>query len=66
MSNAYLDVALMANILPFNSPEKKVKNTFLLGMLELKNVIKRNEFEVFAQQTICYMVSAMAYSRCGL
>jgi hypothetical protein len=63
-----LDVSLMANILPIDSQGKVVEqNTFLLGMLELKNVITSDDdFDECAQQTICYMASALAYSRWGV
>jgi hypothetical protein len=56
----------MVNILPFNSPGEVVENTFLLGMLELKNVITSDNFDEYAQQIICYMASALAYSRWGV
>jgi hypothetical protein len=57
----------MANILPFYFPGKVVENTFLLGMLEVKNVItSEDDFDECAQQTICYMASALAYSRWGV
>jgi hypothetical protein len=67
LSNAYLDVSLMANILLINSPGKVVENTFLLGMLEVKNVITSDDdFDECAQQTICYMASALAFCQWGV
>ena len=66
MSNAYLDVALMANSLPFKYPGIIVENTFLLRFLEVKTVITNENFDEKARQTICYMVSALAYSRWGV
>jgi hypothetical protein len=66
MSNAILDVALMANRFPFNSPGIIVENTFLLRFLEVKAVITKEDFYEKARQTICYMISALAYSRWGV
>jgi serine/threonine protein kinase len=56
----------MANRLPLNTPGKVVDNTFLLRMLELKNEISSQDFDEIARQTICCMVSVLAYSRWGV
>ena len=63
LENSYIDVALMTNRPMTDSPAK-----ILLGFLELKNVLPDNsqEFAESIYQTICYMVSALAYSRWGV
>ena len=60
LENSYIDVALMSNKL---TPKSRVN---LLGMFELKNTFRDGEFVEVVYQTVCYMVSALAYSRWGV
>jgi serine/threonine protein kinase len=62
IENSYMDVALMANILRKTSPVVEVDDTFLLGLMEIKNVLKISDLEAAVHQTVSYMISAFAYS----
>jgi hypothetical protein len=61
-----MDVALMANILCKNLPRVDWDDTFLLGLMEIKNLLNISELEAAVHQTVSYMISALAYSWHGV
>ncbi len=65
MENAYIDVSLMANRIMTNT-QRTMQSKLLIGALELKNVTSEEDFPQAVHQTVCYMVSALAYSRWGV
>ena len=63
LENAYLDVALLASETQKARGRKEFK--ILLGLLEIKKRIGEEDYQRHVAQTVCYMISALAYSRLG-
>ena len=63
LGNAYFDVALLASETQNARGRKEFK--ILLGLLEIKKRIGEENYQRHVAQTVCYMISALAYSRLG-